>query len=317
MAQCVWCCSELSPTPYLRVTDRLQRFSGTFCFYLCQQCGSAVLNPRPTEEQAKSLYEDSYVFEQFPISSPGGLRLWNQLEWNLLYRRGYLRDVKHIRQFQGPGPLRLLDVGCGSGLRLKVFREEGIAAEGTEVSDRLLRYANERLGLPVRKMELEELEGLEERFDVVTLYSVLEHIPEPRLFLRVALRLIRSGGLLVVRVPMRNAFLARLLGARHIIYREAPRHVWIPSAPGFEDGVRAEGATMIARKPVGLLASAGYFSLSVYPSGSTPLASARRSPITYVLTRGVGGVFMIVGIPFGICESLAGMTSETDFFIRA
>jgi len=200
-------------------------------------------------------------------------------------------------------------------ITLSVFREAGFAAEGTEVSDRLVRYASESLGIPVRRVTLEELEQEDERFDIITLYSVLEHLPQPRTFLRSALRLLRPGGLLVIRIPIREALLVHLFGARHVVYREAPRHIWIPSMCGLEYGVQCEGPRMISRLPTSVIASAGSFSLSIYSGGSSAFTDT-RSLGCYLSRRVCGAGLAIAGIPFALCEFLTRVTSETDFFFR-
>ncbi len=310
---CIWCQGNLSPNPALYAQDQLKRIAGVFAFYCCQQCGSLVLHPRPTSEEAASFYEEDYMFERLPSNHVSGL--WNTLEWHLLYRRWYLQDSRRIRRVLGSGSIRLLDVGCGPGLRLQVFREDGMQAEGIEVSERSFRYATERLRLPVRKTTLEELGRNGERFDVVTLYAVLEHIPDPRPFLRLATRLIRPGGLLVIRIPVKEALLVRLLGARHRVYGEVPRHVWIPSVKGLIEGVEAEGTELICRAPVSILTSAATFAISIYPTGSSSLAGSHSS-IRFMLRRALAGLVMLSGTPLALCEYLQGLTSETDFLFR-
>ncbi len=316
MASCIWCQGELLLQPAVTTTDRLQRVPGTFALYPCGRCGSVVLHSPPVEAQAKAMYEGVYAFERVPPSAGfNGWAGWNWLEWVAFYRRGYVRDARRIRQVLGPQPLRLLDVGCGSGLRLKVFREEGMAAEGIEVSERLWQYAAGQLGLPVRRVGLDELERSGERFDVVTLYSVLEHIPQPRSFLRAALRLVRSGGLLVLRLPVGDALTMRLLRGRHVHYREVPRHTWIPSVTALEQGLREDGAELVRREPIDLLASAGCLALSLYPASSTSMASS-GTPGRYVWRRALGGMVTIAALPLACCERLTGISSEMDFFFR-
>jgi 2-polyprenyl-3-methyl-5-hydroxy-6-metoxy-1,4-benzoquinol methylase len=100
----------------------------------------------------------------------------------------------------------LLDIGCGDGLFLSVCRELGFQVTGIDLDARALAVA-ERRGLSglIRHATLEqfvdEMSGLEARFDVVTAFEVLEHQADPLRFVRMATRLLRPGGLFAGSVP--------------------------------------------------------------------------------------------------------------------
>lgn len=98
-------------------------------------------------------------------------------------------------------PLRLLDVGCGAGGLLAYLREFG-EVTGVDPSAAAVAYASAK-GADVRAGTLPE--GLpfaaEERFDVITLLDVLEHVEQDEAALAALARLLRPDGLLVVTVP--------------------------------------------------------------------------------------------------------------------
>jgi 2-polyprenyl-3-methyl-5-hydroxy-6-metoxy-1,4-benzoquinol methylase len=108
---------------------------------------------------------------------------------------------------------RLLDVGCGPGLLLDEARRRGYAPIGLELSRVAARHATETLGLDVRDVAFEAFES-PERFDVVVLADVLEHLADPRAGLERAASLLRPGGVLCVVTPDPASVTARLAGAR-------------------------------------------------------------------------------------------------------
>jgi 2-polyprenyl-3-methyl-5-hydroxy-6-metoxy-1,4-benzoquinol methylase len=107
---------------------------------------------------------------------------------------------------------RLLDVGTGDGRFLQACREAGYDVTGTEVSATGAAYA-QRQGFDVRMGQVTELDLPAESFNVVTLWHVLEHVPEPGVVLRKVHSLLRPGGVLAVAVPNEeNFFVRRRLG---------------------------------------------------------------------------------------------------------
>jgi SAM-dependent methyltransferase len=98
------------------------------------------------------------------------------------------------------GPGTILDVGSGTGEVLMVGRERGWSVQGVEPERTGARMAVER-GLPVEVAMLEESGVPERSWDVVSAFHVLEHVPDPRRFLRMLGRWARPGGHVVVEVP--------------------------------------------------------------------------------------------------------------------
>jgi 2-polyprenyl-3-methyl-5-hydroxy-6-metoxy-1,4-benzoquinol methylase len=99
-----------------------------------------------------------------------------------------------------PPPARLFEVGCGGGQLLLRARARGYLVEGIDLDPRAVAFAGEQLGLPVRNIPLEAL-APEERYDVIVLFGVLEHVAEPRGMLVRLRDHLAPGGALVIGVP--------------------------------------------------------------------------------------------------------------------
>ncbi len=119
---------------------------------------------------------------------------------------------------------RLLDVGAYCGYFVDVAREAGFDAEGIELSRWAVGHAR-GLGLPVRNESIEERARSGARYDVITMWDVVEHLPDPRRELEACWRLLRPGGRLHVSTIDASSLVARLLGKRwpwlmdmHVVY---------------------------------------------------------------------------------------------------
>lgn len=94
---------------------------------------------------------------------------------------------------------------------MEAARRAGIAAQGVEVSESAARFAVERLGVPVRVGCFEEVAPVRS-VEAVCAFHVLEHVEEPREFLRAARDALVPGGWLALEVPNIGSAAARRLG---------------------------------------------------------------------------------------------------------
>ena len=90
---------------------------------------------------------------------------------------------------------RLLDVGCGSGLALRLAADRGATVSGLDASGALLEHARRRVpGAPLVEGELEDLPFPDASFDVVTGFNSFQYAARPAIALAEARRVLASGG---------------------------------------------------------------------------------------------------------------------------
>ena len=181
----------------------------------CGACGFAVTVPQPAGAAMAEYYPAGYYGATGERRFPA-----------LVERAQQALYASRVRRVEcvAPGRGRVLDVGCGRGLLLREFQRRGWDVRGTEMSETAARYPREVLKLRVDVGSLEDLALPAGHFDAVTLWHVLEHIPDPRVVLAEVQRVLKPGGALFVGVPNFGGWEARLARDK-FFHLDVPRHL--------------------------------------------------------------------------------------------
>ena len=273
MSACLLCGSDRFALLF-QASDRLYRTTREpFAVVRCGGCGLMRLDPQPSAEQLRRYYPDAYWF------APGEHTAGRLEE---AYRRLVLRDhvrfvERALRSASGTGCRGpLLDVGCGGGLFLGMMRERGFRVAGLDVSPEAAGATWRRHLAPAVCGTLDRAPLGAATFACITMFHVLEHLSDPRVFLIEAHRLLMEGGRLVAQVPNAASWQSRLLGASWNGV-DVPRHLFDFRDCDLEKLVESCGFAVVKRK---------YFSLRDNPAG---LASS-LAPWLDPMARRVRGV---------------------------
>jgi 2-polyprenyl-3-methyl-5-hydroxy-6-metoxy-1,4-benzoquinol methylase len=119
--------------------------------------------------------------------------------------------IRLIRNYIRPEQHTLLDIGAGKGEFLKVAEQSGFNATGIEPSAGFCEFARNQLGVNVIQGLLGSVEAIRnEKFDVVTMNHVLEHVEHPVNLLNQVHEYLDNKGVLFIEVPNCNSYLAQL-----------------------------------------------------------------------------------------------------------
>lgn len=116
---------------------------------------------------------------------------------------------------------------------------------GTQLSESAARVTSRRLGREIFLGELPDARFPEAGMDLVCLYNVLEHVREPRVYLREIGRILRPGGLLAIEVPNARCLTARLFG-RHWLGWDLPNHIYHFNPASLRALLERHGFTVLA-----------------------------------------------------------------------
>jgi SAM-dependent methyltransferase len=161
----------------------------------CNLCGFVYVNPRPKANALKAFYTD---YHQNRIGEP--------MLWKPYMHKIFTKSANLLGKLC-PQKGKLLDIGCGYGFFLEEATKRGWQASGIDLSQECVAFAKER----GQKAELALPEDIKEKnFDAITMFYVLEHLPDPLATLRTVRKLLKPGGVLLLRVPHTTPIVKRL-----------------------------------------------------------------------------------------------------------
>jgi SAM-dependent methyltransferase len=157
-------------------------------------------HPQPTPEEmvsyANTEYEDG-VYKDYVEAREMKLEHFRRRLERLLprVRRGWL-----------------LDIGCSCGYFMEVAAASGFEVEGREFSHAAISAANPEIQPHIVCSSVDEFEG-SRIYDLVTAFDLIEHVPQPKDFLRKVRRLLAPGGWLAVATPDAEHSLRYVMGS--------------------------------------------------------------------------------------------------------
>ena len=248
-------CGDQGAEPVAVVEDFDYRTSpDSFLTLRCSGCGSVYLNPAPAEHERERIYPLEYLAAAADQPTRPTRRA---------RQRPMIGELARWRGTLDP-EARILDVGCGSGIYLRILRGMGARGwrlEGVEPTPAAVEVAR-GAGFEIHAGKLEELDLANGAYDLALLIHTLEHASDPSATLAALSRLLRPGGHAVVVVHNVASPSFRWFRGRHWGGYDVPRQRRLLSADALGQLARRAGLTLV--------------SLSTLPSGELWVRSVRR-----------------------------------------
>jgi 2-polyprenyl-3-methyl-5-hydroxy-6-metoxy-1,4-benzoquinol methylase len=175
----------------------------------CVSCGIVYMNPRPHHLAVQDAYGD-VEDERYVEEEEGRVATFSE-------------SLGHVRRYASSG--RLLDVGCHIGTFIALAEQAGFEVAGVEPSRWAARRAEQRVRGPVHVGVVEDTPLPEGAYDVVTMWDVIEHLPDPSSTLRAVHSALRPGGIFAITTMDVEALFPRVVGRRwpwymqmHLVY---------------------------------------------------------------------------------------------------
>ncbi len=304
---CIYCGAAEHVSLYAGIRDRFSHVPGEWAFRQCADCKSAQLDPLPGEKDIASFYPEFYGFTPEQKQTSRIKQSLARLEHLCFYRPMYNHEVRRIiRRIGGakPAPKRLLDVGCGRGLRLAGFKRHGYDVQGMDFQANCVEYVQTELNIPAVCTDIDGLDTAfrTASFDVVVAYYVLEHVLDVEKALHACYRLLKPGGWFVGAVPLVDSVQASVFGSRWGNVTEAPRHISLPSRKGIARVCQTVGFENITIRPDSLPALAATVALSVVPGSASP-SVYRGTRLSAIVARLLGMTTALLSIPWCLLNS--------------
>lgn len=186
----------------------------------CRGCGLVYTMPRPTPEELADFYSSTY-FERSAPTRLGYADYRAVAEANA--KRMWL-DLQRYTDLSAVTPQRLLDVGCATGGFLAAAAADGWSSVGIELSRDAAAIAREEYRLDVLEGDIESAPLEPAQFGLVTLWHVLEHLPDPLGALERVRKLLAPDGLAFIELPNWNS-LGRVAKGAKWSQLKPPEHI--------------------------------------------------------------------------------------------
>jgi 2-polyprenyl-3-methyl-5-hydroxy-6-metoxy-1,4-benzoquinol methylase len=158
----------------------------------CHGCGLVAAQPQATEEEMDAYYSAIY-YEQHTDEA--------EAHWRVNVRDYPLYELPLMERlwsaYPPPRGGTVAEIGCGHGSMVTVLKERGYQARGCDVSRSAVAFCRAK-GLDVIEGKSFEDPALQGTFDVVTALQVIEHVPDPRAFVRSLVALAKPGGVIAL-----------------------------------------------------------------------------------------------------------------------
>jgi 2-polyprenyl-3-methyl-5-hydroxy-6-metoxy-1,4-benzoquinol methylase len=189
----------------------------TFNIVKCAKCALLITSPRPETAQLSQYYaSEDYISHSDNVRSIVDLIYKISRVFTLTWK--YALVKKHSIK---KSPLNILDYGCGTGDFLKKCLSHGHNVEGVEPSDKARAIAR----TSTRAAIFSELNDTSANFDAITLWHVLEHVPDlNKIVSRLSTSLAKNGTMFIA-VPNHASADASKYNSHWAGY-DVPRHLW-------------------------------------------------------------------------------------------
>jgi len=165
----------------------------------------------------------------------------------ILYFDRFNQDLKKIIQYRNKG--KLLDIGSSYGFFLTCARDQGWETIGIDVDINAVNFSTQHLNLDVKFGNLIQCHFDENKFDVITLFHVLEHVPNPHEIIQEIKRILKPDGLVVIDVPNADDFRRLLFKENWPQFRE--HHLWYFSIKTLRFFLQKYGFKVLGKTPHG------------------------------------------------------------------
>lgn len=252
-------CHEGSPFVRYQISERHR-------IVKCGSCGLMWLHPRPTMEELHEVYDERYYCND-DFYNPEGANLYGYHDYlfertNKQYTYQEMAEKadellgRDRRAEDGDKPT-WLDVGCGLGFLMDVAFDHGYRVQGIEFNPYAVQAIKARYTFPVICGDIHDVE-LDRRFEVISLFDVIEHLDDPFEDLKRLRRIVADDGLLLVQTMDSESLPSRIIGKRLEDFRRTREHLYFFSRESITKVLDAAGWEVVD------IASAGHtFQLSM------------------------------------------------------
>ena len=242
LTNCLLCNTPLPVNPYITACDHL--VSGeTFNIVRCEKCTFLLTNPRPQADEIKHFYQSEAYISHTDKSRSMDDILYHQVKRFMLKRK-----LRLLKKHTTTKQVNILDFGCGTGGFLQAAGKAGFQAEGFEPGEVAKRVAMDK-GLSLYENHETLFKKGAHKYDMITLWHVLEHIHDFPVILDKFYTLLADNSFLLIAIPMVNSYDAQHYKQFWAAY-DVPRHLYHFSRKTIIKACKNAGFKLIDKQPM-------------------------------------------------------------------
>lgn len=233
-------CSGADSTNIITLKDH--SISGeTFHISQCKTCGFRYTNPIPSEDTIGKYYQS----ENYISHSDTNKGIINKL-YHLVRKQSLKSKLKLVNQASKEKGT-ILDIGCGTGYFLQACKEDGWKIDGME-PDPGARAIAEKNTSQTLHHEIFSIQG-EKKYDVITLWHVLEHVHKLNESIQHIHKLLKDNGRLIIAVPNCSSWDSEVYKEFWAAY-DVPRHLYHFTPPDMDKLLKKHNFQKTDTKPM-------------------------------------------------------------------
>jgi len=194
---------DLSPED-IKITD--SQYGKFWDLFVCKNCDYIFSPNLPPENIIHEFYRK--------IEDP----VYDEEAENRAFN--FIRILSFLEKLK-PEKGKLFDVGAATGILLYLARKRGWEIDGVEPSKWAVNHASKKYGIDIREGIFEEIKLPLNFYDAVTMIDLIEHIPNPKIGIEKAHKILKKGGILCIVTPDVRSFMAKFFGKKWWHFRPA------------------------------------------------------------------------------------------------
>jgi 2-polyprenyl-3-methyl-5-hydroxy-6-metoxy-1,4-benzoquinol methylase len=198
----------------------------------CDNCNTSFVNPLKIDsaiyEQIYNIPAEVEGYNRYARLGEQILKERKPLEFLIHQSLEYSFIINEIQKSYTKGD-KILEVGCGIGYLTWALNISGFTTTGTDIADNVIENAILKYGNYFIKGGIESIQLQNTKFDNIILTEVIEHIPEPILFLEKIKSRLNKDGVILITTPNKSAFIQKALW----VTDAPPIHLWWFSEKSF------------------------------------------------------------------------------------
>jgi len=164
-------------------------------YLICKNCSHAFVNKRLSDKSLSKYYRKNTNYSSINYANKKLMKMRDNIS---------IPKINFIKKFTKGK--KWLDVGSADGSIVTICKKKGFDVTGIELSEYSRKFAKMYRNIDLYPNSLEEFyESSSSKWDVISLFGVLEHLPEPMKILKICHAMLKKNGVIAIDVPNYNS----------------------------------------------------------------------------------------------------------------